>query len=517
MKTRNKKIGKLLEKYKEIALLGKINAVLGWDLSVNLPEKASEGRAQQTAFLTKLLTQKWLDKGFKKELESFSKQFKSKKKPNNQTTRQPDIEQSIIRNLEHEGKLYFQVPDDILIEFSETTSRAYMAWQKAKNEDRFKDFLPHLKKLVKLNQIIAEHLGYEENKYDALLDLYEPGLTTKKTKEIFKELVPATKKLLKTIQKSKKYEKSLKLSSNLNRQDRNYLQQDQRQISLFVLRRMNYDLDAGRMDISSHPFTETLGRNDIRITNRYKTNDFIDSLMVAMHEGGHALYEQGVSPEYENTPLDGGVSLGIHESQSRFWENQIGRSYEFIKYLTPVLHAFYPDQLYDFGVDDFFIAFNTVKPSLIRTEADEITYNLHIALRFDLEEAMVNGKIEPEDLPEIWKKKMKEYLGVTPDSDREGVLQDVHWSHGMMGYFPTYTLGNLYAAQLTETIKEELNIADLAERGELGTILSWLRTNVHQHGSLYWPDELIKKVTGESLDTKYFLNYLRDKYLSVYN
>lgn len=507
MKVSNKVIEKVLDKYKEIHLLGNINAVLGWDLSVNLPESAAESRASQTAFLTKLLTQRWLDRDMRNLVAKLDELDESQLS---------EEERSVIRNVRHEGKLYFKVPDDILIEFSETTSKAFMAWQKAKENDDFKLFLPHLKKLVKLNQIIAENLGYEENKYDALLDLFEPGLKTKKVKEIFDVLVPETTKLLGEIQNSKNYKKAKEVSQNLRRQDRKYPEQDQRQISLFVLRRMNYDLKAGRMDISSHPFTETLGAGDVRITNRYKNNDFVDSLMVAMHEGGHALYEQGISEEYDGTPLDGGVSLGIHESQSRFWENQVGRSYEFIKYLTPVLHAFYPDQLYEYGPDDFFKLFNMVEPGFIRTESDEVTYNLHIALRFELEEALVNDKISAEDLPEIWREKMKDYLGIKLKDDREGVLQDVHWSHGMMGYFPTYTLGNLYAAQITEKMKEELDLSELSERGELGTILSWLRSNVHQHGSLYWPGELIKKITGENLKADYLIRYLNNKYKMIY-
>jgi carboxypeptidase Taq len=280
---------------------------------------------------------------------------------------------------------------------------------------------------------------------------------------------------------------------------------------------MGYDLDAGRMDVSSHPFTDTLDHFDVRITNRYKTGEFRESLMVAMHEGGHALYEQGVSEEYTYTPLDGGVSLGIHESQSRFWENQIGRSLPFIKFMTPIFHAFYPDQLSKVGGEELYTLFNQVKPSLIRTEADEVTYNLHIALRFELEEAMVNDKVKIEDLPEIWREKMKSYLGVVPKTDREGVLQDVHWSHGPLGYFPTYTLGNLYAAQFTNKMKKDIKVSESAEKGELGSILSWLRTNIHQHGSLYMPDELIKKVTHEALNPNYFLEYIKEKYSKIYS
>jgi len=240
-------------------------------------------------------------------------------------------------------------------------------------------------------------------------------------------------------------------------------------------------------------------------------------MMVALHEGGHALYEQGIKKEYSQTPLEGGVSLGVHESQSRFWENQIGRSYEFIRFVTPILHAFYPQQLMDFGSETFFKRVVRVRPGLIRTQADEITYNLHIAIRFELEDGLINERIDPEDLPNIWNKLMKKYLGVVPTSDSEGVLQDVHWSYGSFGYFPTYTLGNLYAAQFANSIRREIDIEKLCEKGDFGPILSWLRTNIHQHGSLYWPDELVRKVTGEQLNAKYFLAYVKEKYKRVYS
>ncbi len=503
MSKKSKEMDTLLTAYKEISLLNKINSLLGWDLNVNLPEKGAEERAQQTAYLTKLISDKWLDEEFKDLVEESDESDKSLS----------EEERAMVRNLKHEGKFYFKVPQKVIVEFSEETSKAFMAWQKAKKEDNFKDFEPHLKKLVKLNQLIADHLGFKENKYDALLDLFEPGLTTKEVAAVFNELQPELTMLLKNIQKSKTYN----INPDLIDGTRTYPVDDQRQLSLFVLRRMNYDLDAGRMDVSSHPFTDTLGAFDVRITNRYKSTDFIESIMVAMHEGGHALYEQGIEPEYSVTPLEGGVSLGIHESQSRFWENQIGRSEAFAKFLTPILHAFYPEALSDFGAETFYRAFNQVKPGLVRVEADEVTYNLHIALRFEIEQGLVNDKMNAADLPEIWRAKMEKYLGVVPDTDREGVLQDVHWSHGMMGYFPTYTLGNLYAAQFTDTMEKEFNLNDLIEKGELGTVLSWLRTNIHQYGGLYWPKELVKKVTGKPLNAKYFTDYLRKKYTALYS
>jgi len=502
MRIRNKKVERLVEKYREISLLGKVSAVLGWDLNVNLPPKGSEGRAAQTAYLTALIADKWLDKEFRKLLEDVNK---TKSKLNLE-------EEAIVRNLNYRGKLYFKVPKKTIVEQSEVTSKAFMVWKEAKKNDKFKDFEPHLKKIVKLNQIIAEHLGYKDNKYDALLDLYEPGLTVKFCKKIFGKLQPELTKTLKKVQKSKNYDRVGDLVDGRL----SYPEQDQKRIAFFALRRMGYDLDAGRMDVSPHPFTETLGRQDVRLTTRYHENDFRESFTASMHEAGHGVYEQGVKDEYDLTPLEGGVSLGIHESQSRFWENQLGRSYEFIKFITPIFHAFYAEQLSKVSTNTLYALFNQVKPSLIRVEADEVTYNLHIILRFELENDLINYKLLVKDLPEVWRAKMKRYLGIVPETDREGVLQDVHWSYGAMGYFPTYTLGNLYAAQITATMRKELDLEDLAERGELGTILTWLRSNIHQYGSLYWPDELIKKVTGKGLDPNYFLRYINKKYSKIY-
>lgn len=509
MKVKNKSIQKILEKYKEISLLNRTNALLDWDLKVNLPPKGGEFRSQQIAYLTKLTTEKWLDEEFKSLLGKVGQE------------KLGEEEKGIVRNLEHAGKFYLRVPKEVIVEFAETTSKAFLAWQDAKIKNNFPGFKPHLKKVIELNQKIAWHMGYKQNlassagndnPYNALLDIYEPGLTAKEVEGVFKVLRPELTKILKKITSSKNFFKE----SGLIEGEHNYPIDDQKQLSLFVLREMNYDLAAGRMDVSSHPFTETLGGQDVRITNRYKVNDFTESLMVAMHEGGHALYEQGVKGDYELTPLEGGVSLGIHESQSRFWENQIGRSFEFITFLTPIFHAFYPEQLSQVGSGTLFSLFNRVRPSLIRTEADEVTYNLHIALRFELENDLINNKIKVDDLPEIWRAKMKDYLGVKPETDREGVLQDVHWSHGSFGYFPTYTLGNLYAAQFTAEMQKELNLEELSKRGELRTILSWLKENIHRYGSLYWPKELVKKVTGKALDPKLFLTYIKNKYKKIY-
>jgi carboxypeptidase Taq len=504
MLKKNQTIVNLLEKYREMSLLGKINAILQWDMNVNLPPKAAEGRVQQSAYLTELITQKWLDSEFRKLVEaeeSYGPETVTKE------------ETAMIRNIRHAGKFYWNVPMKLIIDFSEVTSRAFMVWQKAKAENRYADFLPHLRKVITLSREIAEKLGYKDNPYDALLDLYEPGFTTADCRTIFGTIQPELSKIIKKIKDSRDYKTESPLTDGKNK----YPIETQKEFADLVIRKMNYDLEAGRMDISSHPFTETLGHFDIRITNRYKESDFRESLMGAMHETGHALYEQGVAEGYDGTPLDGGVSLGIHESQSRFWENQIGRSFDFSKFITPHLKKYYPTGLKNIADTDIYRLMNLVKPSFIRTEADEVTYNLHIALRFEIEESLINGRSNAKDLPEIWRQKMKEYIGVVPKTDREGILQDVHWSNGMFGYFPTYTLGNLYAAQFTKRMRSEIELEKNVEKGELKPILIWLRKNIHQYGSLYWPKELVKKVTGEELNPKYFLEYIKSKYSKIYS
>jgi len=503
MKVARKEIKILLERYKEIYILGRIAGVLGWDMNVNLPPKGAQERASQSAYITKLVTEKWHESEFRKLIEESSKN----------DSKLSLEEKAVVRNLKLSAKFYYRVPREIIIQFSEETNKAFMVWQSAKAENKFKDFAPNLQKLVELTKIVADKLGYTDNPYDALLDLYEPELTTKDLNKIFGTLQPELTKLVKKIKGSIGYSEESELINGQKRYDID----KQKQLANFVLKKMQYDLEAGRMDTSSHPFTDTLGRYDVRITDRYKETDFRESLMGAMHEAGHALYEQGVDETYTATPLAGGVSLGIHESQSRFWENQIGRSFEFAKFMTPVFQSMYEKDLGSANADEVFKLFNLVKPSFIRTEADEVTYNLHIALRFEIEEALINGRIKVADLPEIWREKMKKYLGVVPEIDREGVLQDVHWSGGSFGYFPTYTLGNLYAAQFTRKMKKEVKIERLVENGDLEPILSWLRKNIHQYGSLHMPKELCKKVSGEELNPKYFLKYLKDKYTKIYN
>lgn len=500
MKLKKKSLKDLLTFYKEVSTISQIEGLIGWDLNVNLPPEAATTRAQHSAFLTKLSAEKWKD-------EKISNLLK-----NAETDAATLEEKAIVRNLKKAAKYYTQVPEEIIVKFSKVTSEAFMAWNKAKQDSRYSDFEPFLKEIIEINKIIAKHLGYKNDPYDALLDLYEPGLTAKQCRKYFKELQPTLSNLVNKITKSKNYPKALPfIGPNYY-----YPPEDQKQLSLFALRKIGYDLQAGRLDPSPHPFTISLGFGDVRVTTKYTESDFRDALTSTIHEGGHALYEQGVDENYVATPLEGGVSLGIHESQSRFWENQVGRNRSFLKFLMPVLQTLYSTQLGSADLDQIELLFNYVKPGFIRIEADEVTYTLHIILRFELEHALINGELSTKDLPRAWNEKMKKYLGIVPPSDDLGVLQDVHWAYGSFGYFPTYSLGNLYAAQFTHAMSKEIDIQKALDEANFAVILSWWRENVHKYGSLYYPNELINRVTGEELSTKYYLSYITKKFKGIY-
>jgi len=284
-----------------------------------------------------------------------------------------------------------------------------------------------------------------------------------------------------------------------------------------VAEKMGFDFEAGRLDVSTHPFTTSFNSHDVRITTRFQEDDVVYSLMSTIHESGHAIYDQNIPIENFGNPLGESVSLGIHESQSRMWENIVGRSRYFWEYFYPVLSKKFPTPFSKVSLNNFYKIVNDVKPSLIRTEADEVTYNLHIIMRFEIEKELLDGSIEVEDLPKIWNSKVKEYFGIDVPSDALGVLQDVHWSGGMIGYFPTYTLGNLYAAQFYQAAKKDIaNLEEKFSKGEFSQFKQWLNQNIHIHGKLYSADELIKKVTGEKLTSKYFTDYIKDKYSRIY-
>ena len=501
MKATNLFVKKLLEHYQKISRLGKIKATLDWDLNVNMPPKASPGRANQSAYLEELMTDLWTDKTFLQNLEQ----------ANNGKNLSLE-EKAVIRNLNRSVKFYTKVPKKTIIELTKTTSEAFIPWREAREKNDFTLFLPHLKKIINLEREIANYLGYKDNPYDALLDLYEPELTASFTKKTFDALRHELVPLIKSIQKSKSYKKEAAIISDKIM----YPKPDQERLLQFIMSKQGFDKDAGRLDISPHPFTTTLDRYDIRLTTKYNEKDFRESFTATMHETGHAIYEQGVNPDFDETPLEGGVSLGIHEAMSRFWENMVGKNPSFLQFMTPIFQANYPKQLGIVDEQTLTRAFNLVTPSFIRIEADEVTYSLHIILRFEMENDLINGKIKPEDAPKVWREKSKEYFGIVPEKDSDGILQDVHWTYGSFGYFPSYALGNLYGAQLLKKIKETVKFDNELEKGNLLPVKDWLDKNIHSFGSLYFPAELIKKATGESLNPKYFVDYLGKKYSHLY-
>lgn len=497
MKITNSTIKKLLEHYKEISLLYKIKATLDWDMNVNLPPKGAEGRARQTEYLAKKITDLWLHEDFKQTLEKANTEKELNKE-----------EQAIVRNLNKATEYYFRVPPEIIAEKEKVTSVAFMIWKKAREKNDFKLFLPSLKELIRIDQIIAKHIGFKDNPYDALLDQYEPELTATHVQKLFDQIKP---QLVELVQKMQEKQTGQTILQEL--QQHTYPIDKQKHIGDVVMKKMGFDFEGGRVDVSPHPFTTELGRGDIRVTTAFIEKDFRSSYTAYMHETGHALYEQGVNPEYEGTPLEGGVSLGIHEALSRFWENMVGRNSNFLEHMKSTFQGQYLTQLQALTENEFVSVFHVVKPSFIRIEADEVTYTLHIILRFEMENGLINGTIKPEDAAEVWKEKSKEYFGIVPPIDSQGVLQDVHWAYGSFGYFPSYALGNLYGAQLLHQMKKEFDFDKELAKGNLAKVHAFLKDEVHEYGSLYLPADLIKKVTGEELNPKYFIDYLKEKYL----
>ncbi|WML27040.1 carboxypeptidase M32 [Neobacillus sp. OS1-33] len=413
-----------------------------------------------------------------------------------------------------EYSAYYQksksIPADLFQEYSILTAQANDAWEEARENNDFACFLPYLEKIVDYKRKFAEIYGYVDHPYDALLDEFEPGLTVKRLDPLFAKLRDSSVKLLERIQKQ-----GTKTQAEIF--DQSFAIEQQKECNRFILPIIGFDLEAGRLDETVHPFAQTVNTGDVRLTTRYLERNVRSALFGTIHEAGHGIYEQHINPEFEESVLQSGASFGIHESQSRFLENMVGRSKEFWKFFYPKLQEYFPKQLESFSVDEFYRAVNTVQPSFIRVEADELTYNLHIMLRYEIEKALVSGEIEAKDLPTVWNQKMQDYLGVTPSTDSEGVLQDVHWSFGGIGYFPSYALGNLYAAQILRTIQKDIpDFYSHIENGRFDLIQEWLKENIHQYGKLYTPNELIVKVTGEELNAEYLVEYLEKKYTEVY-
>jgi carboxypeptidase Taq len=411
-------------------------------------------------------------------------------------------DRALVRVMRRSYDQNTRLPEEFVAEFSRLASQAQTAWLAARKQSDFAVFQPLLERLVVMARQQAEYLGYAAHPYDALLDLYEEGLTTVQVESMFAELHTPLVGLVKRFAgRLAPLSFSEPFSSD-----------GQERFAEHLLQAMGFDFDRGCLARSAHPFTTTLGHHDRRITNRYAPRG-LDFIFGALHEGGHALYEQGIDERLAHSHLDDGVSLGIHESQSRFWENIVGRSRPFWERFFPELQQAFPAQFARTGLDDFVRGINAVSPGLIRVDADELTYNLHVLIRFEIEKGLIEGSLEVGALPGIWREKYRQYLGVEVDSDANGVLQDIHWSHGSFGYFPTYTIGNLAAAQIWEAYRRyDPGFDQTLAAGNLTRIREWLVREIHGHGSVYQPRELLMRATGAPLSARPFLAYLEEKF-----
>lgn len=494
-------INKLKEISAEISDLAYAAAVLGWDQQVNMPPLGAEGRGNQLATLERLIHIKQTTPELGKLIEDLTNAAESL---------DPDSDEArLIKVTKRNFNLAVKVPPDFTAKFAKVTAMAFGAWQTARQEDDFSKFQSYLEQIVELNQQFAEYFAPYDHVYDPLLDRFEPGMKTVDVKEIFDTLRPQQVELLKAIADAPQVDDSFLF--------KHYEENKQWDFGVEVITKYGYDWKRGRQDKAPHPFTTNFGVNDVRITTRVDEDFLNPALFGTLHECGHALYELGISGEYDRNALAGGASLALHESQSRMYENLVGRSLPFWEYFYPRLQEVFPQQLGDLALGTFYRGINKVESSLIRVEADEATYNLHIMLRLEIEIALMEGKLAVKELPEAWNAKMEEYLGITPPSDAEGVLQDIHWAGGMIGYFSTYALGNLISVQLWEKINQDIPDLDNQMRaGEFGVLLDWLIKNIHTHGKKYEPQELVQRVTGSKIDPAPYMQYLRKKFAVIY-
>jgi carboxypeptidase Taq len=497
----SEKLGQLKEKLAEVADIGRAISVLNWDQQVNMPPGGHEARGQQMATLGKIAQEKFISDEVGRLIEDVKQEFEGADEDSDDA--------AMIRVAARNYDKAKCVPPAFVQEQSIVSSKAFEAWVEARSKSDFSIFQPHLEKVVELVQRYVSFFPPGNHPYDTLLDDYEPGMKTEEVKEIFNALRPKQVKLIKAIAGSKQVK-----SDFLNKK---YNEKKLMDFGVDVVTKFGYDWSRGRQDKAPHPFETSFSVNDVRITTRYEEESPLATVFSTMHEAGHAMYEQGINPAYERTALANGTSLAVHESQSRMWENLVGRSLPFWEYFYPTLKRTFPAQLDGVSLKTFYKGINKVEPSLIRVNADEATYNLHIMLRLELEIGMVEGTIGVKDLPEIWNAKMQEYLGITPPDDARGVLQDIHWSGGMIGYFSTYALGNLISAQLWEKIRKDIrNLDDQICKGNFSELLAWLRKNVHQYGHKYEPQVLVEKVTGSKITPEPYVRYLTKKYSEIY-
>jgi carboxypeptidase Taq len=485
----------LKERLGTVADLGRISRVLGWDQQTMMPPAGSRHRADHLSTLSRLAHQLLTDPETGRLLEEL--------RTTEESLERDSDDASLIRMTRRDYEKAVRVPTDLRAEMTRAAAEARPVWVEAKTESSFVKFLPALERNVELRKQYVDCFDGIEEPYDILLDDFEPGTTTGEVRQVFEEIKPELIALVAELREEDVDDSFLQGTFPVDRQER---------LAHEVVTLFGFRPGTWRLDPTEHPFASGAGVDDIRITTHYYP-DSMKSLFSTMHEYGHGLYTHQLPRELERLPTGGPASLGIHESQSRLWENLVGRSAPFWRRFYPSAQEAFPERLRDVDLDRFIAGINRVQPSLIRIKADEVTYGLHIMLRFELEQDIINGRVALRDLPEVWNARMSEYLGIEVPDDANGVLQDTHWASGLIGYFPTYLLGTVMSVQIWQKALEDLpDLEDEIERGEFASLREWLERNVHRHGRKFLPQEVLEKATGAALNAKPYLAYLRAKY-----
>lgn len=489
---------RLKNRLADINALSSAVSIMEWDQQTYMPRGGADARAEHVGILSRMAHEVFTDEETQKLLEHAKGE-----------TREGTDDAALLRVTQRDLDLRTKIPAALVEEKTKLAAHAHEAWVAARANNDFAGFAPTLERMFDICRQEAEYLGYKEDIYDALLDIYEEGATAADARRMFDALKGPNVQLVKDIQQRGR---KIDDSGLYGEWDEN----KQREFTLKLVRAIGFDLNRGRQDTAPHPFCTGWSVGDIRLTTRFKPY-IASAIFGSLHEAGHGMYEQGTPQEWDRTPLAGGVSLGLHESQSRTWENIVGRSKAFWKRFLPELQQTFP-QLQSYDLDTWYRAINKVEPSFIRVEADEVTYNLHVLVRFEIESDILKGNLKVKDLPEAWNAKYTEYLGITPKNDSEGCLQDVHWSQGSVGYFPTYSMGNLLSYQIWNALRKDVGDTDaLTERGEFQPILGWLQKNIYSQGRKYTPKELVMRVTGKPMGAEDYLAGLDKKYREIYD
>jgi carboxypeptidase Taq len=501
-------LAELHDRDREHFHLEKAIAVLQWDQEVCLPPQGVEGRAEQLALLEEIAHQRFTAPETGRLLAELGSTQDNPRGDEGLA----EIERDFLRVLRRKYDRAVKLPVDFVAAAARAEGLSQPAWAQARRNNDFAAFLPHLRTMIDVARKKAEFWGFGDGahtRYDGLLDIYEPGMSAAEIGAVF---TPLRERLTALLQKIK-----LCPPPDTAFLNQRFDPEKQAQFNRRLMDHLGFDRGRGRLDTSAHPFTTTLGSGDIRITTRYFPDNLLSGIFSVIHESGHAFYEMGFAPELRGTCLADGASMAVHESQSRFWENIIGRSRPFWEGVFPALQETFPGQLDGVRAENFYRAVNQVRPSLIRVEADEVSYALHVILRFELEKRLISGELEADQLPSVWQDYSREYLGIESETDADGVLQDVHWSMGSFGYFPSYALGNLYGLQILRKIKSDIpNFESAVAEGQFAPLRNWLNDHVYRWGCRLEPAELLRKITGEKLSAHSFLKYIEEKYTELY-